>query len=86
MDKIYSSTTSPDKSMVYRPVLFRLNNKTDETALKDLLNNNPDIIVYDTISGQLSELIKLSHPQKRLSKEESALLVFSVSISSGETL
>lgn len=61
--------------MVYRPVLFRLNNKTDETALKDLLNNNPEIIVYDTISGQLSELIKLSHPQKRLSKEESALLV-----------
>ena len=75
MDKIYSSTTSPDRSMIYRPVFFRLSNKSDETALNDLLNNNPNILVYDTIPGQLSELIKLSNPTKRLSKEESALLV-----------
>jgi len=61
--------------MIYRPVFFRLSNKSDERSLNDLLDNNPDIVVYDTIPGQLSELIKLSNPTRRLSKEESALLV-----------
>lgn len=75
MDKIYSSTNVPEKSLIYRPVFFRLNNGEAEKNLADLLQNNPGIAIYDTISSQLAELIKLNNPQTRLSPEASAQLV-----------
>jgi molybdopterin/thiamine biosynthesis adenylyltransferase len=71
MDKINSSINAPSGSMIYRPVYFRINNKLEQEELKALINSNPDIIIYDSISGQLAELIRLNNPQKRLTKEES---------------
>lgn len=75
MNNNYSSVDTPNMSMVYRPVFFRINNKDDESKFNELLQQNTNITIYDTLAGQLAELIKLSHPHKRLSQEESAALV-----------
>jgi len=75
MNKISSSVNAPSQSPVYRPLYYRIINQNDQEQLNALINSNPDIIIYDTIAGQLAELIKLNHPQQRLTKEESAELV-----------
>ncbi|MBB6501899.1 ThiF family adenylyltransferase [Pedobacter cryoconitis] len=75
MDKINSSINAPDHSMIYRPVYFRLINPDEGEKLKNLISNNPNLIIYDTILSQLAELIKLNNPQKRLTPEESAELI-----------
>jgi hypothetical protein len=75
MNKISSSVNAPTQSPVYRPLYYRIINQNDQEQLNALITANPDIIVYDTIAGQLAELIKLNHPQQRLTKEESAALV-----------
>lgn len=75
MDNNYSSSNSPDKLTVYRPVFFRLNNPEEEKRFNILLENDSNISVYDTLESQLAELIKLSNPQKKLTKEESKQLV-----------
>ena len=71
----YSRADTPDMSRVYRPVFFRLTRPEEEDNLNSLLQQNPAILVYDTLEGQLAELIKLSNPLKKLTKEESAELV-----------
>jgi len=75
MNKISSSVNAPSQSPVYRPLYYRIVNQNDQEQLNALIKNNPDIIIYDTIAGQLAELIKLNHPQQRLTQEESAELV-----------
>jgi len=75
MNKISSSVNAPSQSPVYRPLYYRLTNQNDQEQLNALIINNPDIIIYDTIASQLAELIKLNHPEQRLTKEESAELV-----------
>lgn len=75
MNKISSSVNTPNQSNIYRPLYFRTIHQNEEQKLNALINNTPEIIIYDTIEGQLAELIKLNHPQQRLSKEESAALV-----------
>lgn len=75
MNKISSSINAPSQSPVYRPLYYRIVNQNDQEQLNALIKNNPDIIIYDTIAGQLAELIKLNHPQQRLTQEESAELV-----------
>jgi len=75
MNKNYSSINVADKSIIYRPEFFRLNNQEDEKKFNDLLEHEPNIVVYDTIAGQLAELIKLSNPTRKLSAEESAKLI-----------
>jgi hypothetical protein len=75
MNKISSSVNAPTQSPVYRPLYYRIINQNDQEQLNALISSNPDIIIYDTIAGQLAELIKLNHPQERLTKEESAALV-----------
>jgi len=75
MNKISSSVNAPSQSPVYRPLYYRLTNQNDQEQLNALIINNPDILIYDTIASQLAELIKLNHPEQRLTKEESAELV-----------
>ena len=75
MNKISSSINAPSQSPVYRPLYYRIVNQNDQEQLNALIKNNPDIIIYDTIAGQLAELIKLNHPQQMLTQEESAELV-----------
>ncbi|WP_442590994.1 ThiF family adenylyltransferase [Pedobacter sp. AW31-3R] len=75
MDKINSSLLSTNQSMSYRPVFFRNVSPAAETELKAFINTKKDITIYDTIRTQLTELIRLNHPQKKLSAEESAQLI-----------
>lgn len=75
MNNISSSVNAPSQSIIYRPLYFRTINQNEEQELNALIKNNPEITVYDTIDGQLSELIRLNNPERRLSKEESAELV-----------
>lgn len=75
MDNINSGTEVPRHSMIYRPVYFRIQQQEEENKLNALIKSNVNIEIYDTIYGQLTELIKLSNPTKRLTKEESAELL-----------
>lgn len=54
---------------IYKPLFYRLNNPHDEEAFHELLRSAKNIKQYDTIYNQLTELIKLSNPTERLSKE-----------------
>jgi len=55
----------------YTPVFYRLKNQQEYDALLALLASKPHIRVYDQISSQLSELMKIRNPTKRLTTEES---------------
>jgi molybdopterin/thiamine biosynthesis adenylyltransferase len=55
----------------YTPVFYRLGDKTDHKALLSLLASKPHIQVFDEISSQLHELMKIRNPTKRLTTEES---------------
>lgn len=61
--------------MIYRPVFFRLENIKDEQNFKELIQQQPEIQIYDTIYSQLAELIKLNNPQQKLTREESDALI-----------
>jgi molybdopterin/thiamine biosynthesis adenylyltransferase len=75
MNKISSSINAPVLSNIYRPLYFRTINQNEQEKLNALISNRPGITIFDTIDGQLAELIRLNHPQQRLTKVESAALV-----------
>lgn len=75
MDNINSGINAPSHSMSYRPVYFRIDRPEEEDKLNALIKSNKNIVIYDTISGQLNELIKLNNPSKKLTKEESAAIL-----------
>ncbi len=54
---------------VLRPLFFKLEEGSDRETLHQLIKNNPQIVIIDEIQSQLEELIKLRHPQEKLSKE-----------------
>lgn len=54
---------------VLRPSFFKLEEDSDSKNLHQLIKNNPQIVIIDEIQSQLGELIKLRHPQEKLSKE-----------------
>ncbi|CAG5071538.1 hypothetical protein DYBT9623_03538 [Dyadobacter sp. CECT 9623] len=61
-----------DKSeATFKPIFFRLNNLNDKEKLEVLVDNNPDISVFDTIYDQLFELVKIENPAVKLSPEQS---------------
>jgi len=55
-----------------KPVFFRLAKKSDYNALNDLIENQINIYVHDSLQGQLEELVKLRNPQKKFAKAELA--------------
>jgi hypothetical protein len=55
----------------YTPVFFRLKNQQEYDALLALLASKPHTHVYDQISSQLHELMKIRNPTQRLTPEES---------------
>lgn len=75
MNKINSSINAPGHSTIYRPLYFRISNPGEEDMLNALISSNPNLIIYDTIFSQLSELIRLNHPDRKLTKEQSAELI-----------
>lgn len=75
MDKPYFTSNSTIQSISYHPVFFRTDSLAAEAELKAFISSKKDMTIFDTIHSQLSELIKLNHPHKKLSKEESLHLV-----------
>ncbi len=61
-------------SLEYRPVIYRADKPDDEQSLQELESSVPGIKKYDTIYGQLTELVKLLNPGK-LSKENIDILI-----------
>lgn len=55
----------------YTPVFYRLGNQKEYDALLKLLREKPHVQVYDQIHSQLSELMKIRNPTKRLTADES---------------
>lgn len=67
--------TTGDSYSIYKPTFFRLADPNDKKAFQELLLSEGNIKQYDTIYGQLTELIKLSNPTERLDKASMDSLV-----------
>lgn len=63
---LLNSHLENENNFSYKPSFFRINAKTDKILLQDLLKKNPHIQIFDQITGQLKELIKLLHPTQKL--------------------
>lgn len=50
---------------VFKPVLYRLKTEKDQQNFTELLSSNPGISVYDYLSGQLDDLIKINNPKQK---------------------
>ena len=61
--------SSKTDNKILRPLFFKLEEDSDRETLHQLIKNNPQIVIIDEIQSQLEELIKLRHPQEKLSKE-----------------
>lgn len=59
---------------VYKPLFFRLQQKTDNEAFKDLMNCH-SVCVHDGIEGQLKELVKSAHPSVKIKTSEYPSLI-----------
>ena len=60
---------------IYQPRLFRIHNFIEKEAFYELLDNEPGLVVYDEIEGQLRELIKSLHPSRKIKPEEYPALI-----------
>lgn len=59
---------------IYRPEFFNLNERDQRERYNNLLKKE-NIDVFDTISVQLEELIKIQNPDKRIKREEFNALI-----------
>lgn len=75
MDILQSSINASRNPFLYRPAYYRIKQQKEDRELRDLIQNNPDIIINDTIYMQLTELIRLQHPENRPNDEETANLI-----------
>lgn len=69
------SLQNKDEQHFYQPIFFRLNDQSQQKELQNLLNQKPNIRVYDTIKSQLKELVKTSRPNKTLKMDEIETLI-----------
>ena len=56
----------------YHPRFFRISNPEEASALEALLEQNPSIRVFDALTGQLEELVKVLHPTRRFTAAQLA--------------
>jgi hypothetical protein len=61
---------SVNQQSTYKPVLYRLNNPAQRLEFEKLLQNFPNLFVFDELLGQVEEFVKSSHPKKVFKKEE----------------
>ncbi|MBL7944205.1 MAG: hypothetical protein JNM00_15660, partial [Flavobacteriales bacterium] len=57
------------------PVFFHLSKEVDAAALRKLLTDAPDISIVDQLESQLRDLVKLRHPERKLSETEYTTLI-----------
>ena len=69
MSNISNRNTNVESS-VYLPKIYRLSSEDEKKQFQELLNDEPNLSIYNTILAQLKELVACRNPQKVLSKEE----------------
>lgn len=57
-------------SEIYTPIFFRILNPEDQSSLLNLLKEKPHIQVFDSITNQLTDLVKGLNPTLVLSKDQ----------------
>ncbi|MDT8412597.1 MAG: ThiF family adenylyltransferase [Vicingaceae bacterium] len=55
---------------ILHPVFFKLEEGSDSNNFHQLIKNKPQLVIIDEIKSQLEELIKLRHPQEKLTEEQ----------------
>ena len=70
-------------AVAYRPVCFRPGCPEDASALESLLASERTMSVFDSISSQLRNLIRIRHPEQRLSDPQLEALVREHAASTG---
>ncbi|WP_207428841.1 ThiF family adenylyltransferase [Pedobacter sp. SYSU D00535] len=60
---------------VYLPIILRLEHASERSTFESLYQDRDTISVYDEIFSQLKELIKISHPSRKIAEEEYPLLI-----------
>ena len=55
---------------LFKPMFYHLTNKSEEEDFVKLFHLSPNIVVFDEISSQLQELIKLRHPKLKFTPEQ----------------
>ncbi|MFC3199228.1 ThiF family adenylyltransferase [Parapedobacter deserti] len=69
-------TNQRQETIDYKPIFFRLRHENERQAFDELLRQNPEIRLYDTIKEQLGELARISFPGRTLSEHELNALIF----------
>lgn len=52
-----------------RPAFYRISRDSEQKTFHNLLRNKPFIQIFDRIQQQLEELVKITHPDQRFTKE-----------------
>lgn len=60
---LLSENQSIESQLCYEPSFYRIQNQDQETALENLLAQNPTIQIHDQISTQLDDLLKSKNPE-----------------------
>lgn len=55
---------------LFAPLFFRLQREDDRRRLQDLCRRQDDVVILNPFRGQVEELIKAKHPDRRFSREE----------------
>ncbi|WP_029099102.1 Rv1355c family protein [Brevibacillus thermoruber] len=55
---------------LFAPLFFRLHREDDRRRLQDLCRRQDDVVILNPFRGQVEELIKAKHPDRRFSREE----------------
>ena len=60
----------PTCDVTYRPLMFHLNQREEHERLQELLVSEPRIQVFDSIHGQIRELLRIRDPVRRWEPED----------------
>jgi molybdopterin/thiamine biosynthesis adenylyltransferase len=64
-----------DKSVSYKPTVFKLTNAEDKATLEELFKNKEILFTSDEMYGQLQELIKSKNPSVKIKPDEYPALI-----------
>lgn len=55
---------------IYTPLLFKVESLEEQERFREILNVNQQVEVFDTITAQIKELIKLKNPSQKLTESD----------------
>ncbi|HEY2581420.1 MAG TPA: ThiF family adenylyltransferase [Mucilaginibacter sp.] len=66
---------NPEEKLIYKPLLFKLNNDGNRKALNELLSSGNILFIHDGIYEQLHELIKCNNPSVIIKPDDYSTLI-----------